>query len=203
MTSSSTRQADGTAASFRPGIDMQEQPGAAETATTIGVNDPRRVSGTRLHVTGHGFTPVFTLDQRQIAVGALSRVGAANLELGQRATLPDGTTIEFTEMREFAALQVSHDPAQLAVLISALTMLAGLMATLLVRQGRVFVRITPARDAGDRPGSATTTLTAAVLHRGGSADSRERSERLLRDLLDEQPTTDPERQPTRPDRTGS
>ena len=104
---------------------------------------------------------VFTLDQDRIRRGQLERVGAANLRPGDSLDLPDGTAITFTGFKEFAALQMHRDPAQLAVLISALAMLAGLLATLLVRRRRVFVR----------PG--VRVLEMGGLAQGGSADPAE------------------------------
>jgi len=104
---------------------------------------------------------VFTLDQDRIARGQLERVGSGNLRPGESLDLPDGTSITFTGFKEFAALQVNRDPGQLAVLISSLTMLAGLMTTLLVRRRRVFVR----------PGDSV--LEIGGLAQGGSADPAE------------------------------
>ena len=40
-------------------------------------------------------------------------------------------------------LQVSHDPAQVWVLVFAMTMMAGLLVSLIVRRRRVWVRLTP------------------------------------------------------------
>ncbi|SMO91009.1 ResB-like family protein, partial [Geodermatophilus aquaeductus] len=125
---------------------------------------------------------VFTLDQRQIDVGALNRIGEANLSVGQSATFDDGTVVRFDGYREFAALQVSHDPGQVAVLISAITMLLGLMVTLLVRRERVFARIAeaPAADAG---GGRSATVSLAGLARGGSGEHHERFGALFTGLL--------------------
>ncbi|MBA3369172.1 MAG: cytochrome c biogenesis protein ResB [Geodermatophilaceae bacterium] len=104
---------------------------------------------------------VFTLDQERIGRGQLERVGAANLRPGESLNLPDGTSITFTGFKEFAALQLSRDPSQLAVLISALAMLAGLLTTLLVRRRRVFLR------PGDK------VLEIGGLAQGGSAEPAE------------------------------
>lgn len=104
---------------------------------------------------------VFVLDQDRIARGQLERVGSANLRPGESLDLPDGTSIGFTGFKEFAALQLNRDPGQLAVLISSLAMLAGLLATLLVRRRRVFVR----------PG--VKVLEMGGLAKGGSADPAE------------------------------
>ena len=43
----------------------------------------------------------------------------------------------------FINLQVSHDPAQVWVLVFALTMMAGLLVSLVVRRRRIWIRIAP------------------------------------------------------------
>ena len=242
-------------------------PGESGRETTIGVNHPLRVDGDRVYVTGHGFSPTFTvtlpdgasfkdisvpflpsdtttmssqgalklpdlpgqsdqlalegffaptgvvqggvltsidprplapqvaivayrgylgldsglpqsvysLDSTQIDRGTLQRVGAANLAEGQSLTLDDGTTITFSGYKEFAALQFSHDPGQVWVLVSALAMLAGLLGMLLVRRERFFARVADAPDGGG------TVLSLASLTRG-SGDSGPRFAALTGDL---------------------
>nr|WP_204262127.1 cytochrome c biogenesis protein ResB [Blastococcus saxobsidens] len=49
-----------TASSFTADIRYGE-PNGEDRATTIGVNDPLRIDGDRVYVTGHGFTPCFTV----------------------------------------------------------------------------------------------------------------------------------------------
>ena len=275
-----TYEPNGTPASFTADIGVQRAPGASPTQTTIGVNNPFRSDGDRLYVTGHGFTPqftvtlpggqvfeqlsapflprdtttlasegvvkvpdlgdgsgdgfalqgffaptglirggvltsvdarpdnpqvaligyrgylgldsgrpqsVFTLDQTQIDVGALRRIGEATLSVGQSATFEDGTVVRFDGFREFAALQVSHDPGQIGVLISAITMLIGLMAALLVPRERIFARVSGTQEpAAGRLGS--TTVVLAALTRGGSDDARERLRALFARLLGENST---------------
>ena len=270
-----TYEPNGTPASFTADVGVQRAPGAPTSPTTIGVNDPFRSEGDRLYVTGHGFTPqftvtlpggqvfeqlsapflprdpitlasegvvklpdlgdgsgdgfavqgffaptgliqggvltsidarpsnpqvaiigyrgylgldsgrpqsVFTLDQTQIDVGALRRIGEATLRVGQSATFADGTVVRFDGFREFAALQVSHDPGQIGVLISAITMLVGLMAALLVRRERIFARVSGTQEpAGGRLGS--TTIELGGLTRGGSDDAQERLRELFARLL--------------------
>ncbi len=51
---------DLTASSFTADISYGP-PGGEGRATTIGVNDPLRVDGERVHVTGHGFSPTFAV----------------------------------------------------------------------------------------------------------------------------------------------
>jgi cytochrome c biogenesis protein len=103
---------------------------------------------------------VYTVDQTQIDRGELKRVGAANLRAGQSTTLPDGTTVTFTGVKQYAALQVAHDPGQVWVLAAAVALLAGLLCMLLLRRERVFARTGPAPDGGG------TVLTVASLTRG-------------------------------------
>ena len=243
-------------------------PGRAGTDATIGVNDPLRVDGDRVYVTGHGFSPtfsvtlpdgtrytdvsvpflpsdqqtmssqgalklpdvgrgqdnqlalegffaptgvvqnkiltsidprplspevaivayqgylgldsgipqsVYSLDATQIDRGRLSRVGAANLKPGETMTLKDGTRIGFTGVREFAAMQFSHDPGEYWVLGSAVSMLLGLLGMLLLRRERVFARATgPGEDGG-------TVLSVASLIRG-SGESGPRFRALSAEL---------------------
>ena len=92
--------------------------------------------------------------------------------------------VRFDGFREFAALQVSYDPGQIGVLISAITMLLALLVTLLVRRERVFARITssPIPHSGDEP---STRVALAGLARGGSGDVNERLHGLSASLLRE------------------
>jgi cytochrome c biogenesis protein len=266
---SATYEPNLTASSFTARIDYGA-PGRPKRTTTIGVNHPLRIDGNRVYVTGHGFSPTFTvtrpggarfddvsvpflpsdqttmasqgalklpdfgrgtddqlaiegffaptgvvhagvltsvdprplapqvaivayrgslgldsgapqsvysLDPTQIDVGALKRVGAANLAEGESLTLDDGTTITFTGFREFAALQFSRDPGEGWVLGSAIALLAGLLGMLLLRRERFFARVSPG------PGAGGTVLTIASLTRGGG-DSGPRFADLTDDLRD-------------------
>jgi cytochrome c biogenesis protein len=258
-----------TAASFTADI-RYGAPGEGGRPTTIGVNEPLRVDGDRVYVTGHGYSPTFTvtrpdgtsisdvsvpflptdqstmssegalklpdlgggsddqlalegffaptglvqdkiltsvdprplapqvaivvyqgylgldsgipqsvysLDAAQIDRGRLSKVASANLTVGESTTLPDGTTVAFTGYKEFASLQLSHDPGQLWVLGSAVSLLLGLLGMLLLRRERVFARV--AADAG----GGGTVLTLASLTRG-SGESAPRFAALTDDLDD-------------------
>jgi cytochrome c biogenesis protein len=110
---------------------------------------------------------VYSLDQTQIDRGLLTEQGRANLAAGESMTLPDGTVVTFSGYKEFAALQLSHDPGQLWVLIAAMSVLAGLLGMLLVRRERVFARVGPGSDGGG------TVLSIGSLTRG-SADTAPR-----------------------------
>ncbi|KQS73602.1 cytochrome c biogenesis protein ResB [Modestobacter sp. Leaf380] len=255
-----------TAASFTADIGYGLA-GAASRNATIGVNSPLRVDGDRVYVTGHGFSPVFTVtfpggqsftdvsapflpsdtttmasqgalklpdvpgsdeqlalegffaptgstqggvltsidprpldpqvalfvysgylgldsglpqsvysvDQTQIDRGSLTEVGRANLAIGESTTLADGTVVTFSGLKEFAAMQLSHDPGQVYVLGAAVAVLVGLLGMLLLRRERVFARVGPG------PGDAGTVLSVGSLTRG-SAETAPRFTALTDDV---------------------
>jgi cytochrome c biogenesis protein len=87
---------------------------------------------------------LFTLDPRLIEQGRLTKKSRVNLGAGESTRLDDGTIVRFDGATPFINVQVSHDPAQVWVLVFALTMMAGLLVSLVVRRRRIWVRITPA-----------------------------------------------------------
>lgn len=86
---------------------------------------------------------LFSLDQRLIEQKRLTKLKRVNLAQGQQVVLDDGTVVRFDGATPFVNLQVSHDPGQLWVLVFAMTMMAGLMVSLVVRRRRVWARIGP------------------------------------------------------------
>jgi cytochrome c biogenesis protein len=66
-----------------------------------------------------------------------------NLKAGQDTRLEDGTVVRFDGAVPFVNLQVSHDPAQIWVLVFSMTMMGGLLVSLVVRRRRVWVRLAP------------------------------------------------------------
>lgn len=113
---------------------------------------------------------VFAPDQRQIDRGALTRVDAGNLLVGQSLTLPDGSEIRFEGDKQWAALQLSHDAGRLIVLVAAVVMLLGLLCSLVVRRRRVWLRCQPAVGpaAGD-PSADGDVPSRTVVDVGGLA----------------------------------
>ena len=103
---------------------------------------------------------VYSLNADAIASGKLKRVGAQNLSVGQTLKLPDGTTVRFDGYRQWASLQVSHDPTQLLLLIVAVLMVLGLLGSLAVRRRRLWLRITPDPQAGDEASGGVGSLIA-------------------------------------------
>ena len=94
---------------------------------------------------------LFSLDPRLIDQGRLTKAGAGQpARRASQTRLDDGTVVRFDGAVPFVNLQVSHDPAQMWVLVFALTMMAGLLVSLVVRRRRIWVRIVARRAAGYR-----------------------------------------------------
>ncbi|HST47662.1 cytochrome c biogenesis protein ResB [Jatrophihabitans sp.] len=125
---------------------------------------------------------VYSLDAKQIAAGKLKQVAAQNLGLGESMRLPDGTVVRFDGYRQWANLQVSHDPSQTALLVAAVLMVLGLLGSLAVRRRRLWVRIAPpvpgARSvvsvgglARNDSGNFTAEFTALVAQLSAALDA--------------------------------
>lgn len=119
---------------------------------------------------------IFSVDPAKVESGELVRVARANLVPGQEIRLDDGTTVRFDGVQDWVSLQVSHDPAQLAVLVFAVLALGGLGLSLAVRRRRFWVRLTPA-------GPGRTEVQIGGLARTDQAGYGEEFERLARELL--------------------
>ncbi len=87
---------------------------------------------------------LFTLDTRLIEQKRLTKAKRTNLSLGEQVRLDDGTVVRFDAATPFVNLQVSHDPGQVWVLVSAMSMMGGLLVSLIVRRRRVWARISAA-----------------------------------------------------------
>lgn len=126
---------------------------------------------------------LFTLDPRLIEQGRLTKEKRVNLRAGQQVRLAgDGTAIRFDGAVPFVNLQVSHDPGQTWVLVFAITMMAGLLVSLLVRRRRVWVRLTPA--SGKAAGTVNVELggLARTDNAGWGDEFGRLTERLLAGL---------------------
>ncbi len=87
---------------------------------------------------------LFSLDPSLIEQKRLTKQARVNLKAGEQTKLDDGTVIKFDGAVPFINVQVSHDPAQVWVLVFALTMMAGLLVSLVVRRRRVWIRMVSA-----------------------------------------------------------
>lgn len=137
---------------------------------------------------------LFALDPEQVKQGRLTKEARVNLRPGESTTLPNGTKVTFDGAREFVNLQVSHDPAQQWVLVSALAMMAGLLVSLLVKRRRIWLRLIPAHryPADDEAGTVDQRRT--VVEMGGLARTDQAGwggefDRLRKRLLDDHSAT--------------
>jgi cytochrome c biogenesis protein len=131
---------------------------------------------------------LFTLDPRLIDQGRLERVDRVNLRAGEQVRLEDGTVVRFDRVTPFVNLQVSHDPGQLWVLVFALSMMAGLLVSLVIRRRRIWIRVTPCPAIGAANGDSTGTVNVelgglARTDNSGWGDEFERlTDRLTTDI---------------------
>ena len=134
---------------------------------------------------------IFTLDPNLQASGRLVREARVNLAEGQSTTLADGTKVQFDSVTQWVSLQTSHDPGQVLVLIFAVTMTVGLMASLVVKRRRVWVRLVPGSEQPSA-GSGRTVVEIGGLARTDQAGWGEEFDQLTTTLLTStpDPTTD-------------
>ena len=119
---------------------------------------------------------LFSLDPKLIEQKRLTKKARVNLRAGQDTRLDDGTIVRFDGAVPFINVQVSHDPAQVWVLVFALTMMAGLLVSLVVRRRRVWVRLTPA-------GPGTVSVELGGLARTDNSGWGDEFERLTQRLF--------------------
>jgi len=131
---------------------------------------------------------LYALDPRLIQQHRLTKVNRVNLRAGEQVRLAqDGIVVRFDGAVPFVNLQVSYDPGQLWVLMFAITMMAGLVVSLLVRRRRVWVRLV----AADAPDTVNVELGGlARTDNSGWGDEFERlTDRLMAGL--DTPTAQP------------
>ncbi|MEV4128314.1 cytochrome c biogenesis protein ResB [Nocardia sp. NPDC049707] len=132
---------------------------------------------------------LFALDPEQVKQGRLTKEARVNLRPGESTTLPNGTKVTFDGAQEFVNLQVSHDPAQQWVLVSALAMMAGLLVSLLVKRRRIWIRAYPADDEAGIVDKRRTVVEMGGLARTDQAGWGGEFDRLRKRLLDDQSAT--------------
>ena len=111
---------------------------------------------------------VYSLDTSQMRRLAVS---PRPLAPGQSIALPDGLgKLTFTGYRQWVSLAITYDPGQVPALISALTALAGLILSFLVRRRRIFVRaapVEPSEAAAAAPPDGAGQSVASAVEIGG------------------------------------
>ena len=134
---------------------------------------------------------LFSIDARLIEQKRLNKLKRVNLTRGQEVRLDDGTVVRFDGATEFVNLQVSHDPGQVWVLVFALTMMGGLLVSLVVRRRRVWARVTPTggqerSDSGTVPGPpGTVKVELGGLARTDNSGWGEELDKLSQKILTE------------------
>ncbi len=127
---------------------------------------------------------LFALDTEQVKQGRLTKEARVNLRPGESTSLPNGTKVTFDGAQEFANLQVSHDPAQQWVLVSAVVMMLGLLVSLLVKRRRIWVRVYPAESAAGTLDKRRTVVEMGGLARTDQAGWGGEFDQLRARLLD-------------------
>jgi cytochrome c biogenesis protein len=128
---------------------------------------------------------IFEVDRGMVEQGRLVRVARENMTPGREISLDDGTRVRFDGVENWVSLQVSHDPAQEAVLVAAVALLGGLTLSLVVRRRRFWVRATPAMP------STTDRRTVAVLGGLARTDQAGYGEEFARLAAELAPGADP------------
>lgn len=121
---------------------------------------------------------LFDLDPTLIEQKRLVKKARVNLSEGESTRLDDGTIVKFDGAVPFINVQVSHDPAQIWVLVFALSMMAGLLVSLVVRRRRIWIRITPV-------GAGTVSVELGGLARTDNSGWGDEFERLTDRLVPE------------------
>jgi cytochrome c biogenesis protein len=95
-----------------------------------------------------------------LPVANLKNVGTTQLTPGKSWRLTDGTTVSFLGVDQWATFQIAHDPGTTTVLVAAVFIVAGLLASLRVRRRRLWLRAAPAANAG--PGRRTVVTVGGL-----------------------------------------
>jgi len=111
-----------------------------------------------------------------LPVANLKNVGVRQLTPGHTWRLKNGTRVTFVGIRQWATFQVAHEPGKRTVLVGAVLIIAGLLASLRVRRRRFWLRAIPAA-AGDT--DRRTVVTAAGLARSDADGFADELETLL------------------------
>ncbi|WP_170931516.1 cytochrome c biogenesis protein ResB [Aeromicrobium sp. PE09-221] len=132
---------------------------------------------------------VYTLQKDQMTEVLDDNGEPLNISLspGQSQTLPGGGTIEFVDLRRFARLQIADVPAKSLPLAGVSVGLIGLMASLMVRPRRTWIKATTRNDG---TGARLTSVSVGVLDRVPRDETPIDLESFLTDLQETLATLD-------------
>jgi cytochrome c biogenesis protein len=117
----------------------------------------------------------------ELPVTSLHHIANRQLTPGQSWRLPDGSTIRFAGVDQWATFQVAHDPGKTVVLVAGILVVAGLLGSLRVRRRRFWLRATPS-TAG--PDAGRSVVTAAGLPRTDPDGFRQEFQILVQRMKD-------------------
>ncbi|GAB3230060.1 cytochrome c biogenesis protein ResB [Glycomyces halotolerans] len=114
---------------------------------------------------------VYSVNEEQIASGELTELNdeVEVIGIGDTMELPDGSTLTFDGVEQYAVLQVRHDPGGPIVLGGAVVLIGALLPALAVRRRRYWIRWNP-----------DGTVEVAGLNRNDYDGLEEECEELLR-----------------------
>jgi cytochrome c biogenesis protein len=138
---------------------------------------------------------IYTLNTAELTpvANAEGRPLAIRLRPGETYELPgDRGSITFESVDRFAGLSVRHDPGKGLTLAAALVTIAGLVASLLIRRRRVFVRAVTVASEG-----ATTLVTIGALAKTADPGLAGAVRSLADELASHQPDAVPAAPPER------
>jgi cytochrome c biogenesis protein len=95
-----------------------------------------------------GLSSGVPISDYSLPVGNLKSIGVTQLTPGKKWRLPDGATVTFEGINQWATFQVAHEPGKRTVLVAAVLIVAGLLGSLRVRRRRFWIRAVPAPDGG-------------------------------------------------------
>ena len=117
----------------------------------------------------------------ELPVASLHHIANHQLTPGQTWRLPDGSTVRFAGVSQWATFQVAHDPGKTVVLVAGVLVVVGLLGSLRVRRRRFWLRATPAADGDD---ARRSVVTAAGLPRTDPDGFRQEFESLAQRMKD-------------------
>jgi cytochrome c biogenesis protein len=116
-----------------------------------------------------------------LPVASMHHIANRQLTPGQTWRLPDGTTVTFAGVDQWATFQVAHDPGKTVVLVAGVLVVAGLLGSLRVRRRRFWLRAAPVAEAS---ADGRSVVTAAGLPRTDPDGFRQEFETLVQRMKD-------------------
>ncbi|MFI6452141.1 cytochrome c biogenesis protein ResB [Streptosporangium amethystogenes] len=111
---------------------------------------------------------VYELDPESLKKMKPLVMKADPLAVNEKLALPDGMgSIEFTGVREWIALQITHDPGRMPAFVASVLAVVGLVLTLTVRRRRVWVRV---HDGAGQPEGESRRVEVGGLTRTEGGD---------------------------------